>query len=63
MPKLLRELQKLKHKNIMEIFYWFTDASGSIIIVSPFYEGHTLLEFVKKIERPLEDCIIYKIFG
>ena len=30
------------------MYYWFKNASGSIIIVSPYYEGETLLNFVKK---------------
>ena len=38
-PKLLKDLQKLKHKNLMEMYYWFTDLNGSIVIVSPYYKG------------------------
>ena len=46
----------------MELYYWFTDPNRSVIIVSPFYEGKTLFSFVKQF-KPLEEDIIYKIFG
>ena len=47
----------------MKMHYWFTNACGSIIIVSPYYEGQTLLNFIKNYEKPLEDFKIYLIFG
>ena len=47
----------------MEIHYWFKNPSGSIIIVSPYYEGETLFSFIKNFGKPLDDDTIYKIFG
>ena len=44
------------------MYYWFTNVSGSIIIVSPYYEGKTLFSFVREFE-PLQEDIIYQIFG
>jgi hypothetical protein len=35
----------------MEMHYWFKDPHGSIIIVSPYYEGQSLKNFVKNHER------------
>ena len=43
--------------------YWFTNACGSITIVSPYYEGVTLFNFVKNYGKPLESPKIYQIFG
>ena len=43
----------------MEMYYWFTNSCGSIVILSPYYEGETLLNFVKNYGKPLEDHIIY----
>jgi hypothetical protein len=39
----------------MEMYYWFEDDCGSIIIVSAYYEGETLFNFVKKYGQPVED--------
>ena len=61
-PKLLKNLQKLKHEHIMKLYLWFTNSSGSIIIVSPYYEGVTLNKFVEnylKNNEKLEEDKIY----
>jgi hypothetical protein len=46
----------------MEIDYWFSDLNGAVIIVSPYYEGDTLFNFVNKF-KPLQEGVIYQIFG
>ncbi len=45
------------------MYYWFTNPKGAVIIVSPYYEGDNLFNFVGKFERDLEEDLIYKIFG
>ena len=43
--------------------YWFKNECGSIIIVSPYYEGATLFNFVKNYGKSLESPTVYQIFG
>ena len=47
----------------MEIYYWFKDPSESLIIVSPYYEGQTMDNFVKNFGKPLDYDTIIQIFG
>ena len=45
------------------MYYWFKNAKGAILIVSPYYEGETLFSYVKNFGKSLEDDTIQKIFG